>query len=152
MAPAPSDDPAIVHRTQLVDVVRAVPAGVLVPVETTIVLTVAITRFDAAGWVKGLIAAAAGVGMLSAPFITAAARRSGRPVMTVAATISLMGAAGFALASSGALLLMVVGSIIGSGVAAGHVDLSTIRNILLSWVVTLPLSAALAAAVGWLII
>jgi inorganic phosphate transporter, PiT family len=44
-----------------------------------------------------------------------------------------------------------VGSIIGSGAAAGRLDLSTVRNVLLSWVVTLPLSAALAAVVGWLV-
>ncbi len=42
-----------------------------------------------------------------------------------------------------------VGSIIGSGAAAGRLDLSTVRNVLLSWVVTLPLSATLAATVGW---
>jgi inorganic phosphate transporter, PiT family len=41
-----------------------------------------------------------------------------------------------------------VGSIIGSGQAAGRLDLSTVRNVLLSWVVTLPLSAALTALVG----
>lgn len=45
-----------------------------------------------------------------------------------------------------------VGSIIGSGAAAGRLDLSTIRNVLLSWVVTLPLSAALAAIAGWFVI
>lgn len=45
-----------------------------------------------------------------------------------------------------------VGSIIGSGAAAARLDLSTIRNVLLSWVVTLPLSAALAAIAGWLVI
>ncbi|MFN6119625.1 MAG: hypothetical protein ACK5CE_08335, partial [Actinomycetes bacterium] len=69
----PSDHPEIVRRTQLVDVVRSIPAGVLVPIESTIVLTIAITRFDAAGWVKGLIAAAAGIGLLASPFLTAAA-------------------------------------------------------------------------------
>ena len=104
---------------------RAVPAGVLVPVESTIVLTVAITRFDAAGWVKGLIAAAAGVGLLASPFITAAARRSGRPVMVVAAAISLTGALGFALASSGALTLMVIGSIIGVAAISAPIPLLT---------------------------
>lgn len=44
-----------------------------------------------------------------------------------------------------------VGSIIGSGAAADRLDLSTVRKVLLSWVVTLPLSAALAAATGWTI-
>jgi MFS family permease len=121
----PSDDPTIVRRTQLVDVVRAVPAGVLVPVETTIVLTVAITQFDAAGWVKGLIAAAAGVGLLASPFVTAAARRSGRPVMVVAASISVVGALGFALSASGALTLMVIGSIIGVAAINAPIPLLT---------------------------
>ncbi len=122
---APSDDPEIVRRTQLVDIVRAIPAGVLVPVESTIVLTVAITRFDAQGWVKGIIAAAAGVGLLSSPFITAFARRSGRPVMVVAAGISVVGALGFALSSSGALAVMVVGSIIGVAAISAPIPLLT---------------------------
>ncbi len=44
-----------------------------------------------------------------------------------------------------------VGSIIGSGAAAGRLELSTVRNILLSWVVTLPLSALIAAIAGWFV-
>lgn len=121
----PSDDPAIVRRTQIVDVVRAVPAGVLVPVESTIVLTIAITRFEAAGWVKGVIAAAAGVGLLASPFVTAAARRHQRPVMVVAAAISMIGALGFALAASGALVLMVVGAVIGVAAISAPIPLQT---------------------------
>lgn len=42
-----------------------------------------------------------------------------------------------------------VGSIIGSGAAAGRLNLSTVRNVLLSWVVTLPLSATIAALAGY---
>lgn len=125
MSAPPSDDPELVRRTQLVDVIRAIPAGVLVPVESTIVLTVAITRFEAAGWVKGLIAAAAGVGLVSSPFVTAFARRSGRPVMVVAAAISVVGAFGFALAASGALMLMVIGSIIGVAAISAPIPLLT---------------------------
>jgi inorganic phosphate transporter, PiT family len=45
-----------------------------------------------------------------------------------------------------------VGSIIGSGAAAGRLDLSTVRNVLLSWVVTLPLSAAIAAIAGYFVL
>ncbi len=45
-----------------------------------------------------------------------------------------------------------VGSIIGSGAAARTLDLSTVRNVLLSWVVTLPLSAMLAAIIRWVIL
>ncbi|CAB4583446.1 MAG: MFS transporter [Actinobacteria bacterium] len=121
----PSDDPEIVRRTQLVDVVRSIPAGVLVPIESTIVLTIAITRFDAAGWVKGLIAAAAGIGLLASPFLTAAARRTRRPVMVIAAAVSLVGAAGFVLAASGALSLMVVGSMIGVAAVSAPIPLLT---------------------------
>ncbi len=43
-----------------------------------------------------------------------------------------------------------VGSIIGSGAAAGNLDLATVRNVLLSWLVTLPLSAAISAVAAWL--
>jgi MFS family permease len=125
MVSQPSDDPGVVRRTQRFDIARSVPAGVLVPIETSIVLTIAITRFDAAGWVKGLIAAAAGVGMLSSPFITASARRSQLPVMLVAAGISVAGAVGFVLASTGALALMVVGSIIGVAAISASIPLLT---------------------------
>jgi len=37
-----------------------------------------------------------------------------------------------------------VGSIIGIGAAAGTLDLSTVRNVLLSWVATLPVAAGIA--------
>lgn len=39
---------------------------------------------------------------------------------------------------------VAVGSIVGVGASAGTLDWSTLRNVLLSWVVTLPLAAALA--------
>lgn len=41
-----------------------------------------------------------------------------------------------------------VGSIIGTGGAAGTLDLSVVRNVLLSWVATLPISMALAYICG----
>ena len=41
-----------------------------------------------------------------------------------------------------------VGSIIGTGAAAGTLRLAVVRNVLLSWVITLPVSAALAYAFG----
>jgi inorganic phosphate transporter, PiT family len=43
-----------------------------------------------------------------------------------------------------------VGSIAGVGAAAGSLQWSTLRTILLSWVATLPLAALLAAAAAWL--
>lgn len=41
-----------------------------------------------------------------------------------------------------------VGSIIGTGAAAGTLDLSMVRNVILSWVATLPIAATIAFLVG----
>jgi MFS family permease len=108
-----SDDPAIVRRTQLIDLLRAVPMGVLLPLETSILLTIAIKQFDASALAKGVIAAAAGVGLLLSPVVTAVARRSGRPVMHIAATIAAIGAAGYVLGVLGALPMFVAGAVVG---------------------------------------
>lgn len=43
-----------------------------------------------------------------------------------------------------------VGSIVGIGAAAGTLDLSTVRNVLLSWLATLPLAAGIAYAIAGL--
>ena len=108
-----SDDPAIVRRTQVVDLLRALPLGVLLPLETSILLTIAIKQFDASALAKGVIAAAAGVGLLLSPLVTAAARRSGRPVMLVAGAIALVGAAGYVLGALGTLAMFVAGAVMG---------------------------------------
>ncbi|MEO1168130.1 MAG: inorganic phosphate transporter [Pseudomonadota bacterium] len=42
-----------------------------------------------------------------------------------------------------------VGSIIGTGAAGGTLDLSVVRNVLLSWVATLPIAACIAFAIGF---
>ncbi|QLC26626.1 inorganic phosphate transporter [Parasphingopyxis algicola] len=43
-----------------------------------------------------------------------------------------------------------VGSIIGTGAAGGTLDLSVVRNVLLSWVATLPIAAGIAFGLGLL--
>lgn len=43
-----------------------------------------------------------------------------------------------------------VGSIIGTGAAAGRLDLSTVRAVLLSWVLTLPCAAIIGGGAVWL--
>ncbi len=43
-----------------------------------------------------------------------------------------------------------VGSIIGTGAASGTLDLSVVRNVILSWVATLPIAAGIAFAIGLL--
>lgn len=121
----PIDDDYIVRRTQLLDIARSVPAGMLLPLESSVLLTIAITQFDAPGWVKGLIAAASGVGLLVSPFVTEAVRRSRLPAMRVAAFISTIGAAGFAVAAVGPLALLVVGSIVGVAAISASIPLLT---------------------------
>jgi inorganic phosphate transporter, PiT family len=43
-----------------------------------------------------------------------------------------------------------VGSIIGTGAAAGRLDLSTVSSVLLSWVLTLPSAAVIGGCAAWL--
>lgn len=121
-----SVDPRVVRRAQLVDLARAVPAGVLLPLETSILLTIAIQRYHASGTTKGLVAAAAGVGLLLSPLLTWLARRSGRPVMVLASLVSLAGAATFVIGATGPLPLFVVGAI--GGIAAVNAVLPLITH------------------------
>lgn len=123
---AASDDPRVVRRTQVVDIARSVPLGVLLPLETSVLLTIAIKRFETGGLTKGIIAAASGVGLLASPFVTAVARRSGRPVMVVAASISAIGAVGLALAAAGPLPLFVLGVIVGIASVSAVIPLVTV--------------------------
>ena len=108
-----SDDPIVVRRAQVVDIARSVPLGILLPLESSVLLTIAIKHFDAAWWVKWLVAAAGGVGLLAAPLVTSVARRQGRPVMVVASGLAVVGAAGFLLAAIGPLPMYVVGVMLG---------------------------------------
>lgn len=123
---AASDDPAVVRRTQVLDLARSLPLGVLLPLESSVLLTIAIKRFDASGPVKGLIAASAGIGLLASPLVTSVARRTGRPVMALAAAVSAVGAAGFALAATGPLALLVVGAIVGTASLNAIIPLVTL--------------------------
>ena len=47
---------------------------------------------------------------------------------------------------------VAVGSIAGVGAAAGNLDWTTVRNIVLAWVVTLPMAAAIAWLAATLVI
>jgi MFS family permease len=116
-------DPAadVVGRTQLIDVFRSIPLGVILPLETSVLLTIAIKHFDASGFTKGLVAAAGGFGLLLAPAITALARRYGYTAMAMASLVSLIAAIGFAVAALDHIGLFVAGSLIGlTAVNAGY--------------------------------
>jgi predicted MFS family arabinose efflux permease len=105
-------EPEVVARTQVIDVARALPLGIILPLETSVLLTIAVKHFDASGLVKGLVAAAGGIGLLASPYVTALARKRGVPAMRMAATVSAVGAVGFVVAASGPLPLFVLGVIV----------------------------------------
>lgn len=123
---AAHDDPAVVRRAQIVDVVRSAPLGVTLALESSLLVTVALKHFDAPGWVKGVVAAGPGVGMLLSPLVTSLARRSGRPAMVVAALVSAVGALGFAAATSNALWLFAVGAVVGIAAIDSIIPLQTV--------------------------
>lgn len=115
----------IVGRTQVVDVLRAVPLGILLPLETSVLLTIAIKHFDASAIVKGLVAAAGGVGLLVSPYLTSLTRRLDMPAMRMAMWVAIIGAFGFALAASGTEALYVIGVLIGLTAVNGTIPLLT---------------------------
>jgi predicted MFS family arabinose efflux permease len=115
----------VVGRTQLVDVMRSIPLGVILPLETSVLLTIAIKHFDASGLTKGLIAAAGGFGLLLAPAITALARRHGYTAMAMASLVSLIAAAGFAVAALDHIGLFVAGALLGLTAVNATIPLMT---------------------------
>ena len=123
---AASDDPRVVRRAQVVDLARSVPLGVLLPLETSLLVTIALKHFDAPGLVKGSIAAANGVGLLLTPFVTSVARRWGRPVMVPVAMLSVIGTLGFLAAMTDALPMYAIGSIVGIAMLNGMYPLVTV--------------------------
>ncbi|MDO8363639.1 MAG: MFS transporter [Actinomycetota bacterium] len=123
---AASDDPSLVRRAQRVDIARALPLGVLLPLESSLLVTVALKHFDAPGWVKGVVAAANGFGLLASPLVTSLARRTGRPVMLTVAALSFIGTLGFLGAMVDTLPLFVIGSVVGIGALNAMYPLVTV--------------------------
>lgn len=145
----------------MIDLARSVPIGILTPLESAVFLTIAVQRFDAPGWARGLIAAASGVGLLLSTVVTAYARRVRAPSMTVASWAIAAGAVAFAAASSGSLAAYVVGVVVGVAALNMSVPLLTAvyeanfpaaergrrvgRGLALRVVVSAPLSIAMGA-------
>ncbi len=109
----------------MVDLARSVPLGVILPLEMSVFLTIAIQHFDAPGLAKGLIAAASGIGLLGSTLLTAIARRSKRRSMVIASMVIGGGAVGFAIAATGSLLLYVLGVIAGLAAISMNLPLLT---------------------------
>ncbi len=97
----------------MLDLARSVPLGVLMPLEASLLVTIALKHFEAPGLVKGIVAAANGVGLLATPFVTWWARRWGRAVMIPVACLSVIGVVGFVIGSIDSLLLFALGSVLG---------------------------------------
>ena len=121
-----SRDPGIVRRTQIVDIARAIPSGLELPLETSVLLTIAIKQFGASGLAKGCVASAAEIGLLFSPFVTSLTRRFGRSIMKTASAIVALGMIGFGSATLGNLWLMVIGSIVGVASLSAIVPLTTL--------------------------
>jgi hypothetical protein len=103
----------LAQRTQRLDTLRAIPSGVILPLETSLLLVIAIDHFASSSLVKGVIGAATGVGLLLSPAVTEWARRRGQPIMQVAAGVGVLGALGWVVAALGPQVTFVGGSVVG---------------------------------------
>jgi hypothetical protein len=116
----------LARRTQRLDLIRAVPLGVLMPLESTLLIVIALTHFDAPNWIKGVIAAAGGLGLLASPLVTSLTRRSGLSAMRVGTAGSLVIAAGLAAGTIDVLWLFVVGAVLAVAAMNASVPLFTV--------------------------
>ena len=120
------DDPRLVRRAQIVDVARSVPLGVLLPMESTILLTIAIKEFDSSWWVKWLVSGAVGIGLLVAPWVTSLARAWGRPVMVPSAVLAALAGVALLMGAAGPAWLFVLGAVLSMTVTNAGYPLTTV--------------------------
>ncbi len=120
------DAQSLVQRTQRVDLARSIPLGVLIPLETSVLLTIMVKHFDGGPLAKGLVAAASGFGLLVSPLLTSVARRLGWRVQRLSAVVGILGSLGFALAATGPMFAFVAGSIIGVASRGSVIPLITV--------------------------
>ena len=120
------DDSRLVRRAQIVDVARSVPLGVLLPMESTILLTIAIKEFDSSWWVNWLVSGAAGIGLLVAPWVTSLARAWGRPVMVPSAVLAALAGLALLVGAVGPAWLFVLGAVVSMSVTNAGYPLTTV--------------------------
>ncbi len=87
------------RRTFTLELLRAVPNGVVETAGTTFAVFIAIQVFDLPSLMKAAIVSSASVGLLLSLFVVQIVRRLGTSVNRMAAAIWLLAAAGFALAA-----------------------------------------------------
>ncbi|QQL45437.1 MFS transporter [Sulfuriroseicoccus oceanibius] len=88
------------QRTFTLDLLRAVPAGVLLTVVTTFAILIANQAFAAPDWAKGVLLAASPLGMLLGVSAVTFVRRSGLTVNQGGAVINAVECGGFLLAAA----------------------------------------------------
>jgi|AOAMet2_C33A6_35_1029308.scaffolds.fasta_scaffold01806_2 MFS family permease len=87
------------QSTFRLELVRAVPQGLIETAGSTFAMYVAVTIFDVPMWMKMAIAAAASLGLLLSLFTVQMVRRVGCTVNTALVLIWILAAAGFSLAA-----------------------------------------------------
>jgi MFS family permease len=122
----PTIDADITRRAQVIDIARSVPLGMIVPLETSVLLTIVVKHFNGGPLSKGLVSSAGGIGLLATPFVTSLSRRLGWRVQRLSAVIAVIGAAGFAVAALGPLVLFVIGAIVGIAARNSVIPLLTV--------------------------
>jgi MFS family permease len=125
-APSGNAGAAITRRAQIVDVARSVPLGMILPLESSVLLTIVVKHFHGGPLSKGLVSSAGGIGLLATPFVTSLARRLGWRVQRLSAVIAVVGAVGFAVAALGPLVLFVIGAIVGVAARNSVIPLLTV--------------------------
>lgn len=158
-----SGAPELARRTQRLDLMRAVPLGVLMPLESTLLIVIALTHFDAPNWTKGVVAAAGGLGLLASPLVTSLTRHSGLSAMRVGAMSSMVIAAGLAAATADVLWLFVVGAVLAIAALNAAVPLFTVmyernypatelgQRVGRAMMVKVVVSVAVGLGFGWLL-
>lgn len=143
--------------------IRAVPLGVLMPLESTLLIVIALTHFDAPNWTKGVIAAAGGLGLLASPLVTSLTRHSGLSGMRVGALSSLVIAAGLAASTVDVLWLFVVGAVVALAAMNASIPLFTVmyernypateigQRVGRAMMVKVVVSVAVGLGFGWLL-
>lgn len=105
---------------------RAVSSGIIETAGSTFLLLIAVRWFHAGALSKALIAAGGSAGLMLAPWLVARVEASGRPVARAASTVTLLGAAAFALtALLPTMPVFLVGSVFAMMTAAASVPLLT---------------------------
>ena len=116
-----------VRRTFVPEMIRAVSAGVIETALATFAVLIAVTKFDSEPAVKSLLLACPAIGLLGSLAVVPLVVRWRLRVSRAAAVVSLLSAAGFAIAAIGSEseVWFVTGMVAGIGVIGMAIPLQT---------------------------